>query len=64
VSEDILPYSLTEGQIVTTLQTTQTFKILLIGQTEIANKKTRKATITATRVQYFNGVIPVLGKFA
>ncbi|WP_157824503.1 fasciclin domain-containing protein [Flavobacterium sp. ALD4] len=62
--KDILPYNLTKGQIVATLQTTQNFKILLIRRTKIANKKTRKATITATRVQYFNGVIPVLGKVA
>ncbi|PKH68767.1 fasciclin [Flavobacterium sp. ALD4] len=62
VSGNILAASLTEGQVVPTLQTPQTFKVLLTGVPKIEDANARIATITATDVQCSNGVIHVLDK--
>jgi uncharacterized surface protein with fasciclin (FAS1) repeats len=62
VSGNILAASLTEGQVVATLQTPQTFKVLLAGGAKIEDARARKATIIATDVQCSNGVIHVLDK--
>ena len=62
VNGNILAASLTEGQIVTTLQTPQTFTIQLTGGAKIKDANNRISTIIATDVQCSNGVIHVLDK--
>ncbi|CAM2960632.1 fasciclin domain-containing protein [Flavobacterium frigoris] len=62
VSGNILAASLTEGQIVSTLQTPQTFTIQLTGGATIKDANNRISTIVATDVQCSNGVIHVLNK--
>jgi uncharacterized surface protein with fasciclin (FAS1) repeats len=62
VSGNILAASLTEGQIVSTLQTPQTFTIQLAGGAKIKDSNNRISTIVATDVQCSNGVIHVLNK--
>jgi len=62
VSGNILAASLTEGQVVPTLQTPQTFTIQLTGGAKIKDANNRISTIIATDVQCSNGVIHVLDK--
>ena len=62
VSGNILAASLTEGQIVNTLQTPQTFTVQLAGGAKIKDVNNRISTIVATDVQCSNGVIHVLNK--
>lgn len=62
VSGNILAASLTEGQVVTTLQTPQTFTVQLTGGAKIKDANNRISTIIATDVQCSNGVIHVLNK--
>jgi uncharacterized surface protein with fasciclin (FAS1) repeats len=62
VSGNILAASLTEGQIVNTLQTPQKFTVLLSGGAKIKDVNNRISTIVATDVQCSNGVIHVLNK--
>jgi uncharacterized surface protein with fasciclin (FAS1) repeats len=62
VNGNILAASLTEGQIVTTLQTPQTFTVQLAGGAKIKDVRNRISNITATDVQCSNGVIHVLDK--
>lgn len=62
VSGNILASSLTEGQVVNTLQTPQTFMIQLAGGAKIKDVNNRISTIVATDVQCSNGVIHVLNK--
>ncbi|TDE02355.1 fasciclin domain-containing protein [Flavobacterium hiemivividum] len=62
VSGNILAASLTEGQIVSTLQTPQTFTVELAGGAKIKDSRGRISTIVATDVQCSNGVIHVLNK--
>lgn len=62
VSGNVLAASLTEGQIVPTLQTPQTFTIQLTGGAKIKDVNNRISTIVATDVQCANGVIHVLNK--
>jgi uncharacterized surface protein with fasciclin (FAS1) repeats len=62
VSGNVLAASLTEGQVVTTLQTPQTFTIQLTGGAKIKDANNRISTIIATDVQCSNGVIHVLNK--
>ena len=62
VNGGILAISLTDGQIVPTLQTPQTFTIQLSNGAKIKDANNRIATITATDVQCANGVIHVLDK--
>ena len=62
VSGNILAASLTEGQIVPTPQTPQTFTIQLTGGAKIKDSNNRISTIVATDVQCSNGVIHVLNK--
>jgi len=62
VSGNILAASLTEGQIVSTLQTPQTFTVQLAGGAKIKDVNNRISTIIATDVQCSNGVIHVLNK--
>lgn len=62
VSGGILANSLTDGQIVQTLQTPQTFTIQLTNGAKIKDANNRISTITATDVQCANGVIHVLNK--
>lgn len=62
VSGNILAASLTEGQIVSTLQTPQTFTIQLTGGAKIKDVNNRISTIVATDVQCSNGVIHVLNQ--
>lgn len=62
VSGNILAASLTEGQIVSTLQTPQKFTVLLSGGAKIKDVSNRISTIVATDVQCSNGVIHVLNK--
>lgn len=62
VSGNILAASLTEGQMVSTLQTPQKFTILLSGGAKIKDVNNRISTIVATDVQCSNGVIHVLNK--
>lgn len=62
VSGNILAATLTEGQIVSTLQTPQTFTIQLTGGAKIKDANNRISTIVATDVQCSNGVIHVLNK--
>jgi uncharacterized surface protein with fasciclin (FAS1) repeats len=62
VSGNILAASLTEGQIVATLQTPQTFTVQLTGGAKIKDSNNRISTVVATDVQCSNGVIHVLNK--
>jgi uncharacterized surface protein with fasciclin (FAS1) repeats len=62
VSGNILAASLAEGQIVSTLQTPQTFTVQLAGGAKIKDANNRISTIVATDVQCSNGVIHVLNK--
>jgi uncharacterized surface protein with fasciclin (FAS1) repeats len=61
-SGNVLAASLTEGQVVATLQTPQTFTIQLTGGAKIKDANNRISTIIATDVQCSNGVIHVLNK--
>lgn len=62
VSGNVLAASLTEGQVVATLQTPQTFTVQLTGGAKIKDANNRISTIIATDVQCSNGVIHVLNK--
>ncbi|MBF2708724.1 fasciclin domain-containing protein [Flavobacterium soyangense] len=62
VNGNILAASLTEGQVVSTLQTPQTFTVQLAGGAKIKDANNRISTIVATDVQCSNGVIHVLNK--
>jgi len=62
VNGNILAASLTEGQVVNTLQTPQTFKVTLAGGAKITDARSRVSNIVATDVQCSNGVIHVLDK--
>lgn len=62
VNGNILAATLTEGQVVSTLQTPQTFTIQLTGGAKIKDANNRISTIIATDVQCSNGVIHVLDK--
>lgn len=62
VNGNILAASLTEGQIVSTRQTPQTFTIQLTGGAKIKDVNNRISTIVATDVQCSNGVIHVLNQ--
>ena len=62
VSGNILAASLTEGQILSTLQTPQKFTVQLAGGAKIKDANSRISTIVATDVQCSNGVIHVLNK--
>ncbi|AOZ98441.1 fasciclin domain-containing protein [Flavobacterium commune] len=62
VNGNILAASLTEGQIVNTLQTPQTFTVQLTGGAKIKDFNNRISNITATDVQCSNGVIHVIDK--
>lgn len=59
---NILAANLTEGQIVSTLLTPQTFTIELMGGAKIMDANNRLSNIIATDVQCANGVIHVLDK--
>ncbi|HWS60764.1 MAG TPA: fasciclin domain-containing protein [Flavobacterium sp.] len=59
---NVLAASLTEGQMVSTLQTPQKFTIQLSGGPKIKDAANRMSNITATDVQCSNGVIHVLDK--
>ena len=59
---NVLAASLTEGQMVSTLQTPQKFTIQLTGGAKIKDANNRISTIVATDVQCSNGVIHVLNK--
>jgi uncharacterized surface protein with fasciclin (FAS1) repeats len=62
VNGNILAASLTEGQIVSTLQMPQTFTVQLAGGAKIKDVNNRISPIAATDVQCSNGVIHVLTK--
>lgn len=62
VNGNILAASLTEGQVVNTLQTPQTFTVQLAGGAKIKDFNNRISNITATDVQCSNGVIHVIDK--
>ena len=62
VSGGILASSLTDGQVVQTLETPQTFTIQLTNGAKIKDANNRVSTIIATDVQCANGVIHVLDK--
>jgi uncharacterized surface protein with fasciclin (FAS1) repeats len=62
VNGNTLAATLTEGQVVPTLQTPQTFTIQLTGGAKIKDANNRISTIIATDVQCSNGVIHVLDK--
>jgi uncharacterized surface protein with fasciclin (FAS1) repeats len=62
VNGNILAATLTEGQVVPTLQTPQTFTIQLTGGAKIKDANNRISNIIATDVQCSNGVIHVLDK--
>jgi uncharacterized surface protein with fasciclin (FAS1) repeats len=59
---NVLAASLTEGQMITTLQTPQKYTIQLAGGAKIKDANNRISTITATDVQCSNGVIHVINK--
>ncbi len=61
-SGNVLAASLTEGQMITTLQTPQKYTIQLTGGAKIKDANNRISTITATDVQCANGVIHVINK--
>jgi uncharacterized surface protein with fasciclin (FAS1) repeats len=62
VSGNILAASLTEGQIVSTIQVPQTFSVQLTGGAKIKDSNNRISTIVATDVQCSNGVIHVINQ--
>lgn len=62
VSGNILAATLTEGQVVPTLETPQSFTVQLTGGAKIKDANDRISTIVATDVQCSNGVIHVLNK--
>lgn len=62
VNGNILAATLTEGQVVATLLTPQTFAIQLTGGAKIKDARNRISTIIATDVQCTNGVIHILDK--
>lgn len=62
VSGNILAASLIEGQVVSTLQTPQSFTVELTGGAKIKDANNRISTITAVDIQCANGVIHVLNK--
>jgi len=62
VSGNILAGDLTDGQIVNTLQTPQTFTVNLTDGAKIKDVNNRTSNIIATDVQCSNGVIHVLDK--
>jgi uncharacterized surface protein with fasciclin (FAS1) repeats len=62
VNGNILAATLTEGQVVATLLTPQTFTIQLTGGAKIKDANNRISNIIATDVQCTNGVIHVLDK--
>jgi uncharacterized surface protein with fasciclin (FAS1) repeats len=59
---NVLAGSLTEGQMVLTLQTPQSFTVQLTGGAKIKDVNNRISNIVATDVQCSNGVIHVLNK--
>ena len=59
-SGNVLAGSLMEGQVITTLETPQTFTIQLTGAAKIKDARNRVTAIFATDVQCSNGVIHVL----
>jgi len=59
---NVLAASLTEGQMITTLQTPQKYTIQLAGGAKIKDANNRISTIIATDVQCSNGVIHVINK--
>ncbi|QBN18361.1 fasciclin domain-containing protein [Flavobacterium nackdongense] len=59
---NVLAGSLTEGQMVSTLQMPQKFTILLAGGAKIRDVNNRISNITATDVQCSNGVIHVVSR--
>jgi uncharacterized surface protein with fasciclin (FAS1) repeats len=59
-SGNVLAGSLMEGQVITTLETPQTFTIQLTGGAKIKDARNRVTAIFATDVQCSNGVIHVL----
>jgi uncharacterized surface protein with fasciclin (FAS1) repeats len=59
---NVLAATLTEGQVVGTLQTPQSFTIQLTGGAKIKDARNRISQIVATDVQCSNGVIHVLDK--
>lgn len=61
VSGKVLAASLTEGQVVTTLNPA-TFTVSLSGGAKITDKNARVANITTTDLQGSNGVIHVIDK--
>ncbi len=62
INGNVLANSLTEGQIVNTLQTPQFFTVQLTGGAKIKDSNNRISTIVATDVQCSNGVIHVINK--
>ncbi len=62
INGNVLAASLTEEQIVNTLQVPQSFSIQLTGGAKIKDNNNRISTIVATDVQCSNGVIHVLNK--
>jgi len=62
VNGNILAANLTEGQIVSTLQTPQNFTVQLAVGAKIKDANNRISTIIATDVQCSNGVIHLLNK--
>lgn len=61
VSGNVVASSLTEGQVVTTLQS-GTFTIGLTGGAKITDFNNRVSNIVATDVQAGNGVVHVIDK--
>nr|WP_315145656.1 fasciclin domain-containing protein [uncultured Flavobacterium sp.] len=59
---NVLAASLTEGQVVATLQTPQSYTIQLAGGAKIKDVRNRISNIVATDVQCSNGVIHVVNK--
>ncbi|NRT16535.1 putative surface protein with fasciclin (FAS1) repeats [Flavobacterium sp. 28A] len=62
VSGNILAATLTEGKVVPTLETPQSFTVQLTSGAKIKDANDRISTIVATDVQCSNGVIHVLNK--
>lgn len=59
---NILTDNFTEGQVITSLQTPQTFTVLLAGGYRLRDYGNRECTIIATNIQCTNGVIHELSK--
>jgi len=59
---NVLAANLTEGQVVATLQTPQSYTIQLAGGAKIKDVRNRISNIVATDVQCANGVIHVVNK--